>query len=79
MTIELLKWAVQKFSTKPQNELGDLPFAEVQYLQFMTAAANYRGDQEFPVSVFQLPKLKTLHTEAMGFKNQRNVSIPKGC
>ncbi|RFN50372.1 hypothetical protein FIE12Z_5343 [Fusarium flagelliforme] len=67
--------AAQKAST------SGMPLAEVQRLQIETweRESSQPGVMEFPFSVFQLPKLKRLHTKYLEMSDSSEYPIPRGC
>nr|CEG05187.1 unnamed protein product [Fusarium clavum]CEG05895.1 unnamed protein product [Fusarium clavum] len=67
--------AAQKVST------SGMPMAEVQRLEIETweRESSQHRVMEFPFSVFQLPKLKRLHTKYLEMSDSSEYPIPGGC
>lgn len=67
--------AAQKVST------SDMPLTEVHRLRIETweRQSSQDGIIEFPLSVFQLPKMKKLHIKHLELSGSQEYSIPRGC
>lgn len=75
MMMKFFYGAVQKVST------SGMPLAEVQRLEIETWEMESRldGVVAFPLSVFQLPKLKRLHIKHLEMTGSQDFPIPRGC
>ncbi|RBR10618.1 uncharacterized protein FIESC28_09393 [Fusarium coffeatum] len=75
MMMKFFYGAVQKVST------SGMPLAEVQRLEIETWERESRldGVVAFPLSVFQLPKLKKFHIKHLEMTGSQDFPIPRGC